>query len=112
MSSTLQTSWRQTLAGSRAVSAFELLLGAFIVIGHNVFRIVPNEVPILAGLGLLSFGLRNRGWAGMGLARPKSWLRVVWIAAAAAALRILLGELVITPLTSRFWPPAGSLQGL
>jgi len=29
---------------SRTLSAFELLFGAFIVIGHNVFHIVPNEV--------------------------------------------------------------------
>src|SRR6266850_1831663 len=33
----------------RALSAFEFLLGAFVVIGHNVFRILPNEVPICLG---------------------------------------------------------------
>src|SRR5437867_965780 len=32
---------------SRVFSASELLLGAFIVIGHNVFHIVPNEVIVL-----------------------------------------------------------------
>jgi hypothetical protein len=36
---------------ARALSALELLFGAFIVIGHNVFRIVPNEVIILVCLG-------------------------------------------------------------
>ena len=34
---------------------FILLLGAFIVIGHNVFHIVPNEVPILFVLGMSSY---------------------------------------------------------
>jgi len=43
----------------RALSAFEFSLGAFIVIGHNVFRILPNEVPILFVIGLLSIRLRD-----------------------------------------------------
>ena len=76
------------------------------MIGHNVFRILPNEVPILFVLGLLSVHLRNGGWSAMGLKRPASWLRVLQIALAAAALRIVLGEFVIDPFTSRFWPAA------
>jgi membrane protease YdiL (CAAX protease family) len=95
-------SWRT----SRLVSATELLVGAGIVIGHNVFHVVPNEVPILFVLGLLSYRLRDGGWAAMGFKRPASWRRIVLIALAAAALRLVLGELVIDPLTSRFWPPA------
>jgi hypothetical protein len=88
------------------VSALELLIGAGIVIGHNVFRVVPNEVPILFVLGLLSFRLREGGWSAMGFKRPASWVRIVLIALAAAVLRLALGEFVIDPLTSRFWPPA------
>ena len=91
---------------SRVVSGAEFLLGALIVIGHNVFRVVPNEVPILFVLGLLSIRLRNGGWAAMGLRRPESWSRVLLIALGAAALRIALAEWVIDPLTSRIWPPA------
>ncbi|MBZ5587527.1 MAG: CPBP family intramembrane metalloprotease [Acidobacteriia bacterium] len=88
------------------MSALELLIGAGIVIGHNVFHVVPNEVPILFVLGLLSFRLREGGWSAMGFKRPASWVRIVLIALAAAALRIVLGELVIDPLTSLIWPPA------
>jgi membrane protease YdiL (CAAX protease family) len=99
-------------SGSRILSAFELLLGAFIVIGHNVFHIIPNEVPILFVLGLLSIRLRNGGWSAMGFKRPESWVRIVLIALAAAALRIGLGDLVIEPFAAHFWPaivaPAGS----
>jgi len=80
-------------------------LGAFIVIGHNVFHVVPNEVPILFVLGLVSIRLRNGGWSAMGFKRPSSWVRLLIIALAAAALRIILGDLVIEPLTERFWPP-------
>jgi membrane protease YdiL (CAAX protease family) len=89
---------------SRALSAFELLLGAFIVIGHNVFRIVPNEVVVLSVLGLVSVRLRDGGWSAMGFKRPASWRRIFLIALVAAGVRILLGQFVIEPVTGFFWP--------
>lgn len=92
-------------APSRLVSAFEVFVGACVVIGHNVWRVVPNEVPILTVLGLLSFRLRNGGWAAMGFRRPPSWAKAAGFALAAAAFRILGGELV-DQVTARFWPPA------
>jgi len=88
----------------RAISAFEFLLGAFIVIGHNVFRILPNEVPILFVLGLVSVRLRDGRFSEIGFKLPESWGRILLIALAAAGLRILLGDLVIGPLTAKFWP--------
>src|SRR5712691_1928700 len=98
--------------GQRIISAAELVLGACIVIGHNVLHKVPNEVPILFVLGLVSIRWRDHRWSAMGLKRPKSWSRVVLIALAAAALRIVLGDFVIEPLTGFFWPspaaPAGA----
>jgi membrane protease YdiL (CAAX protease family) len=93
------------------LSACELLLGAFIVIGHNVYRIVPNEVPILFVLGLVSLRVRDGGWGAMGLRFPASWWRTILIALATAALRLLLGELVIDPLTAHIWPPAVAPSG-
>jgi len=98
----------------RWFSLAELALGSAIVIGHNVYRVIPNEVPILFALGLISLRLRDGGWAAMGLRWPVTWRRTVLIALGAAALRILLGALVIDPLTARFWPaaiaPSGSEQ--
>lgn len=96
---------------SRLVSGFELLVGAVIVIGHNVFHVVPNEVPILVVLALVSFHLRDGGWSAMGFRRPESWGRVIGIALAAAALRLALGDLVIEPLTRGIWPPAKAPAG-
>lgn len=99
----------QTRFGSsRWLSAAELIVGAVIVIGHNVLRVVPNEVPILVVLAIVSMRLRNGRWAwdALGFRRPDSWMRVLVFAAAAAALRIVLGDYVIDPLTSHFWPPA------
>jgi len=100
------------VSDSRLVSAFELALGAAIVVGHNVFRVVPNEVPILFVLGLLSVRLRNRGLSALGFKRPSSWARVVQIALAAAALRVGLGEFVVDPFTAQFWPPAAAPAGV
>jgi hypothetical protein len=90
---------------SRALSAVELLFGAFIVIGHNVFHIVPNEVIVLFVLGLASIWLRDGRLSSMGFNRPTSWRRIFLIALAAAGARILLGQFVIEPVTGLFWPP-------
>jgi membrane protease YdiL (CAAX protease family) len=79
-------------------------LGVFIVIRHNIFHIVPNEVIILSTLGLISIRLRDGSWSAMGIKRPASWRRVLLIALAAAAVRILLGQFLIEPVTGFFWP--------
>ena len=89
---------------SRALSAFEFCFGAFIVIGHNVFHIVPNEVIVLSVLGLISIRLRDGTWSAMGFKRPASWRRILLIALVAAILRILLGQFLVEPLTGFFWP--------
>jgi membrane protease YdiL (CAAX protease family) len=90
----------------RWLSLAELLVGSAIVIGHNVYHVIPNEVPILFVLGLISVRLRDGSWTAMGLCRPASWRRTILFAMGAAALRILLGALAIDPLTAHFWPAA------
>jgi len=104
--------WREYFATSRGLSAAEFLLGAAVVIGHNVFHVLPNEVPILTVLGLASMRLRNGGFAALGFKRPASWMRIALIALAAAALRIVLGDFVIDPLTAQFWRPAIAPAGV
>jgi len=96
---------------SRPISGLEFLLGAAIVLGHNVWHILPNEVPILFVLGLVSTRLREGGWAALGLKRPKSWPKTILLAVGAAILRLLLGSLVIDPLTARFWPEQVAPKG-
>jgi CAAX protease family protein len=96
---------------AKTVAVLEFLLGAAIVIGHNVFRVVPNEVPILVGLGLVSNRFRTGSWRVATLGRPSSWPRVLGVAMAAAAVRIVLGDFVIEPLTRRFWPPIAAAAG-
>jgi hypothetical protein len=45
----------------RWFSLAELVVGAAIVIAHNVYHRVPNEVPILFLLGWISIRLRDGG---------------------------------------------------
>jgi uncharacterized protein len=96
----------------RWFSLAELVVGSAIVIGHNVYQVIPNEVPILFVLGLVSFRLRDGGWAAMGLRWPVSWRKTILLALAAAALRILLSAVAIDPLTAHFWPPAVAPSGM
>jgi CAAX protease family protein len=95
----------------RWLSLAELAVGSAIVIGHNVYLVIPNEVPILFVLGLLSLRLRDGSWAAMGLGWPISWRRTILFALAAATLRLLLGALVIDPVTAHFWPAAVAPSG-
>jgi len=96
---------------ARVISACEFLLGAAIVIGHNVYHVLPNEVPILFVLGLVSVRIRDGRFSAIGFKRPQSWPKIVWIALAAALLRLVLGAAVIEPLTARFWPPIHAPAG-
>lgn len=82
----------------RFLSLTELAIGSAIVIGHNVFHVVPNEVPILFVLGILSIRLREGSFRALGLSRPKSWWRTVLIAVVAAAVVVAMGEYVTDPL--------------
>jgi membrane protease YdiL (CAAX protease family) len=89
----------------RWLSLAEFILGGAIVIGHNVYQVIPNEVPILFVIGLISLRVRDGSWGVIGLRWPASWRRTVLFALAAAAARILLGQFVTDPLTAHFWPP-------
>ncbi len=98
-------------ASQRWISLAEFLIGAAIVIGHNVYHVIPNEVPILFVIALVSFRIRDGSWKAMGLNWPASWRKTVLIAIAAAAARLLLGSVVVDPITAHFWPPAVGPQG-
>ena len=82
----------------------EFAFGAFIVFGHNIFHILPNEVPILFVLGWVSLRWRNGGWRYAGLSRPQSWWKTVALAVITAAILLLSSELLVEPLAHRVWP--------
>jgi hypothetical protein len=89
---------RQGHAGERGFSLVELAIGSAIVIGHNVFRVVPNEVPILFVLGLASIRLREGSWQAIGLAHFGVWWRTILIAFVAAVIVLAVGQFVTEPL--------------
>jgi uncharacterized protein len=91
-------------ASARILSAAELLLGAAIVIGHNIYRIIPNEVLVLFIVGWISVWVRDGGWKTLGLRRPESWKLTIAIAAGAAVLRVGIGDYVLVPAISSVFP--------
>jgi membrane protease YdiL (CAAX protease family) len=98
METTIQDAERPLSAPQRGLSLLELAVGCFLVIGHNVFHIVPNEVPFLFVLGIVSIRLREGGWRAIGLGRPKSWWLTILIAFVTAVVVIAMGLFVTEPL--------------
>lgn len=88
-------------AGGRGLSLIEFLVGAAVVIAHNVFHAIPNEVPILVVLGIVSIRLRDGSWRAIGLGRPKSWLATITIAIAATTAILAMGIFVTDPLAHK-----------
>ncbi len=90
----------------------EALAGSIIVIGHNVYRVLPNEVPILVALFCISGFVRRRSGLFAELRRPASWPKTIAIAFAAAAILQLGSEFVIEPLAKYFWPQPEHISSL
>ena len=84
---------RHLNARQRWFSLAELVVGAAIVIAHNVYHRVPNEVPILFLLGWISIRLRDGGWKRVGLKRPESWQKTILWGLLAGVLIIAAGQL-------------------
>jgi CAAX protease family protein len=91
--------------GSRENCAFalaEVLLASAVVLAHNVWHVLPNEVPILVILLWVSLLLRRKPWSSVGFTRPASWARVVLLALAAAVL-LQIKDVVTEPFAHLFW---------
>jgi len=86
--------------GQRTLSLAEFAIGGGIVIAHNVFHVVPNEVPILFVLALVSIRLREGSWRAIGLGRPKSWTLTILIAVGTAVAVLAMGQFVTPPLAA------------
>lgn len=87
----------------RLISGFEVVVGTFLVLGHNIFSVVPNEVFFLFALFCVSFKLRDGGWKVAGLIRPRSWGKTVLVAVAAVVVLQVGSELVIQPFANWLW---------
>ena len=77
----------------RWISLSEFVVGGAIVIAHNVYHRVPNEVPILFVLGWISIRLRDGGWKMVGLHKPDSWRKTILWGVLVGVLIIVAGQL-------------------
>jgi membrane protease YdiL (CAAX protease family) len=94
----LSTVPRTLTVPQRILSLVEFAIGATIVVAHNVFHAVPNEVPILFVLGILSIRLREGNWRAIGFARPKSWTLTI-VAGVATAIAVIASSIfMVDPL--------------
>jgi CAAX protease family protein len=103
-----------------AIAAAEVALAAAVVVGHNVFHVVPNEVPVLLVVGLASLAIRRQPLRSIGLVRPPSWPRTILVAALTAVALQLVSTYVTEPLVthvthrpedlSEFRPLVGNLK--
>jgi membrane protease YdiL (CAAX protease family) len=80
-------------ARQRWISLLEFLLGTAIVITHNVYHRVPNEVPILFVGGWISIRLRDGGWKSVGLRKPDSWRKTILWGVMTGLLIVAAGQL-------------------
>jgi membrane protease YdiL (CAAX protease family) len=104
----------------RAPAAAEALAAAAIVIGHNIFRVVPNEVVVLVLLGAVSCAIRRQSPSAIGYRRPASWSRTAALALSVAFGLQAVSIFVVDPLAMRlagqtadlsdFQPVVGNLK--
>ena len=91
--------WARSRNG-RWIALGEVALATLVVLGHNVWSVLPNEVPILFVLYWVSTRLHRGRWSAPGFPRPKSWRNTVLLAVVAAALLQLGSEFVVQPLAT------------
>lgn len=87
---------------ARWISLAEVLLASFLVLGHSLWHFLPNLIPLLIVVALLSLRLREDSWIAMAFHLPKSWVRTVLIALAVAAVQQAIGQFAVDPLTRPF----------
>jgi membrane protease YdiL (CAAX protease family) len=86
----------------RAVAAAEALVAAAVVIGHNILRVVPNEVVVLVLFGAVSCAIRRQSLTAIGYRSPVSWSRTAAVALCVALALQAFSILVVDPLAIRF----------
>jgi membrane protease YdiL (CAAX protease family) len=98
-------------ARQRWISFSEFLVGSAIVIVHNVYHRIPNEVPILFVLGWISIRVRDGGWKMVGLRRPDSWRKTILWGVFAGILIIVAGQLAAFA-GSKIWHHAANAPSI
>jgi uncharacterized protein len=87
----------------RLISGLEACVAIVIVVAHNVYHWIPNEVPILLVLAIASFRIREGNWGTFLYRRPKSWLLTILAAILCVGL-FELKDLALGAIGHHFWP--------
>ena len=90
----------------RAVSCAEMCLAILIVVAHNVYHWIPNEVPILFVLAIISFRMREGNWGWHLYGRPVSWALPLLLAILCVVF-LQVKDMILEPIGHYFWaaPP-------
>ena len=89
-------------AQQRLISSLELTFAIFLVIAHNIYHWIPNEVPILVILAIASFRIREGNWGTFLYKRPNSWPLIV-VAAIACVGLLELKDVAVATIGHHFW---------
>ncbi len=87
----------------RFLSLLEVCVAISIVIAHNVYHAIPNEVPILVVLAIASFRIREGVWSAGLYGRPLWWPRTL-IAALVCVVLLQVKDVILQPIGQHFWP--------
>jgi membrane protease YdiL (CAAX protease family) len=89
------SSWRRALRDTRGYVFLDILIVALIFLADRQHLIVLSKTPYLLVLGWLSLWARGLAWRDVGLSKPLSWRRTVWLGLL-AGLTIEALELFVT----------------
>jgi CAAX protease family protein len=89
-------------ARGRWISLAEATIASLVVVGDNVWHLLPNSVLLLCAMALISCRLRAGGWSTLGLRAPRRWIRILLVAVIAVAVQQALGQYVVDPLARPF----------
>lgn len=85
----------------RILSSIEMCLAIVIVVAHNVYHSIPNEVPILFVLAIVSFRIREGRWLS-DLYDRAPWSRTFLLAILGIVL-LQAKDMILEPVGHYFW---------
>jgi membrane protease YdiL (CAAX protease family) len=97
-----RTGWRRALRDLRGWVLLDILVVALIFLADRQHLIVFSKTPYLLALGWASLRLRGLAWRDVGLSKPVSWSRTLWLGLLAGLTMEALELLVTQPLLVRW----------
>lgn len=107
------TSWRYRVGSLLRDSQLAALIELLIVIAIYVMKVngfLPmSKIPVLL-IGSISLWLRRSGWRQIGMGKPVSWTKTIFLGAGIAVLDTVFGWIVVLPLLYQITGEAMELQ--